>query len=148
MNSIPTNDTHTARGSEFKHFVKLFFAQRGLNLESEFPVLIGAGAETRQHCFDLGSAAPPVLLECKCHTWTAGGNSPSAKLTIWNEAMYFFALAPRKYRKIFAAVKDMRADLTLSQQYLRLFKHLVPPAVEIWEFDTARRTAACVFTGR
>ena len=56
--------------------------------------------------FDPGSDDPPVLVECKSHTWTRGGNVPSAKMTVWNEAMYLFLLAPMRFRKVLFVLRD------------------------------------------
>jgi len=91
--------------------------------------------EKKLHRFDLGSDAPPVLVECKSHTWTQGGNMPSAKMTVWNEAMYYFHLAPSMYRKILFVLKHSRREVTLASYYLRTHGHMVPDGVEIWEYD-------------
>ena len=88
-----------------------------------------------QHKFDLGSESPPVLVECKAHTWTSGGNSPSAKLTVWNEAMHYFQCAPKGYRKILFVLRDERNAETLAEHYLRRYGHLVPDDVEVWEYN-------------
>jgi hypothetical protein len=87
------------------------------------------------HRFDLGSENPPVLVECKSHTWTQGGNMPSAKMTVWNEAMYYFHVAPAIYRKIFFVLKHSRREQSLASYYLKTHGHLVPEGVELWEFD-------------
>ena len=126
-------------GRDFEGVVGAFFAAQGVTLSRNYPVAIGHGARTKIHRFDLGSDAPPMLVECKSHRWTTGGNSPSAKLTVWNEAMYFFHLAPPRYRKCFCVLADRhtRSDLSLASHYLRNHQHLVPDGIEIWEFDGA-----------
>ncbi|WP_201087274.1 hypothetical protein [Serratia plymuthica] len=53
----------------------------------------------KSHRFDLGCAEQKILVECKSHRWTIGNNIPSAKLTVWNEAMFYFYSAPAEYRK-------------------------------------------------
>lgn len=87
--------------------------------------------------FDLGSSSPPVLVECKSHRWTSGGNVPSAKITVWNEAMYYFHLAPPEYRKIMFVLRDYsdKRKETLAQYYIRNHGHLIPDDVEIVEFN-------------
>lgn len=65
-----------------------------------FPDQLGVGSSGKTHRFDLGCEEPPTLIECKSHNFTVSGNMPSAKITVWNEAMYFFHLAPARYRKI------------------------------------------------
>jgi hypothetical protein len=39
-----------------------------------------------------------------------GGNMTSAKMTVWNEAMYYFHVAPSSYRKIFFILKHYRRE--------------------------------------
>lgn len=78
-----------------------------------------------------------VIVECKSHRWTAGHNIPSAKLTVWNEAMYYFHAAPGGYRKILFVLKDLRRGTgeSLCSYYLRTYGHLIPDDVEFWEYD-------------
>ena len=61
---------------------------------------------------------------------------PSAKLTVWNEAMFYFHLAPTHYRKMFFVLlhKHEKRKESLAEYYLRLYAHLIPKDVEIWEF--------------
>ena len=68
-----------------------------LDINIKLPV--GIEAVTKEHAFDLGSLDQKIIVECKFHKWTAGGHVPSAKLTVWNEAMYYFVTAPKDYRK-------------------------------------------------
>ena len=98
----------------------------------------------KEHKFDLGSSCPPVLVECKSHRWTARDNAPSVKMTVWNEAMFYFYLAPRKYRKILFVIRDHSAkrDATLAEYYVKTHGHLIPDGVEIWEYDELQRSAA------
>jgi len=98
--------------------------------------------------FDLGSATPSVIVECKRHTWTSGGNAPSAKLTAWNEAMYFFALAPRRYRKVLAVLRDTHRGESLAEHYVRRFGHIIPRRVEIWELSPTGRKGNRVYPRR
>jgi len=82
-------------------------------------------------------------VECKSHRWTAGGNVPSAKLTVWNEAMYYFHVSPPEYRKIMFVLRDLRQSKgeSLAHYYLRTYGHLVPQCVEFWEFDESSSSA-------
>ncbi|MDP1171867.1 hypothetical protein Q6304_29435, partial [Klebsiella pneumoniae] len=61
---------------------------------------------------------------------------PSAKITVWNEAMYYFHLAPADFRKIMFVLKHYRREMSLASYYLQTHAHMVPEGVEIWEFDT------------
>lgn len=62
---------------------------------------------------------------------------PSAKITVWTEAMYFFYLAPREYRKVMFVLRDFneKRGETLAEYYVRNFSHLIPDDVEVLEYD-------------
>lgn len=122
-------------GNDFEGSAQIFFAKMGLILTRNFTVPIGASDQKKTKRFDLGSSEPPILVECKSHTWTQGGNSPSAKMTVWNEAMYYFHLAPKEFRKIFFILKHSRREVTLASHYLTNYGHMVPAEVEFWEYD-------------
>jgi hypothetical protein len=122
-------------GNDFEAAARAFFSQQGISLVKNFSVPVGFGEAKKMHRFDLGSENPPVLVECKSHTWTQGGNMPSAKMTVWNEAMYYFHVAPAFYRKIFFVLKHSRREQSLASYYLKTHGHLIPEGVELWEFD-------------
>ena len=128
-------------GSEFEELARAFFASEGLVLRRGFVAPIGVDDVKKGRKFDLGSDSPPVLVECKSHAWTQGGNIPSAKLTVWNESMYYFHLAPREFRKVFFVLKHNRRDTSLAAYYLRNYSHLVPPTVEFWEYSPEASSA-------
>jgi hypothetical protein len=98
-------------GNDFESLVCQFFARQGIALTRNFAAPVGVGEQKKLHRFDLGSEKPPVLVECKSHTWTQGGNMPSAKMTVWNETMYYFHLAPATYRKILFVLEHSRREL-------------------------------------
>jgi hypothetical protein len=105
-------------------------------------VEVGISVRKKPHRFDLGSAKPPILVECKSHRWTTGDNMPAAKMTVWNEAMYYFYVAPREFRKIMFVLKHERRAQSLAAYYIRTHGHLIPDGVEIWEFDEETRSGA------
>jgi hypothetical protein len=123
-------------GRHFESMAQKFFKGQCLLLEPSIPVEIGING-LKIHRFDLGNETEKVLVECKAHTWTEGGNVPSAKLTVWNEAMYFFHAAPNGYRKILFVQRDFneKRQETLGEYYIRTNSHLIPPDVEVWEYD-------------
>lgn len=125
-------------GKEFEIIAQQVFLQvEGVSLQRNFKLPIGISNITKPHNFDLGNAEERILVECKCHSWTAGGNNPSAKMSIWNEAMFYFMLAPEDYRKILfvrSHLHDER-DITLAEYYINTFPHFIPQNVEIWEYD-------------
>lgn len=125
-------------GAEFERVALEFFAKKNIHLSRDFPVDIGL-SKKKKHLFDLGAADPKVIVECKSHKWTAGANIPSAKMTVWNEAMYFFHLAPKEYRKILFVLHDKRltGGESLLSYYKRTYSHLIPEEVELFEFVEA-----------
>ena len=124
-------------GRDFEALAKKVLAAHDIDTQADFTVPIGISSQKKHHKFDLGSERPKLIVECKSHRWTKGNNVPSAKMTVWNEAMYYFATAPSGYRKIFFVLKDKRASNgeTLAGYYIRTYQHLIPPDVEIWEYD-------------
>lgn len=94
----------------------------------------------KNHRFDLGTfsnAEEKVIIECKSHRWTESDKVPSAKMTVWNEAMFYFHLAPVGYRKIFFILRDYsnKRHETLGEYYIRTYGHLIPNDVELMEND-------------
>jgi hypothetical protein len=127
-------------GNDFEEIAQRFFAEQDIPLIRNFVVPVGVGLQKKGHCFDLGTQSPATLVECKSHTWTQGGNMPSAKLTVWNEAMYYFYLAPKQYRKIFFVLKHLRREVSLATYYMANYQHLIPDDVEIWEYCTLEQS--------
>jgi hypothetical protein len=129
-------------GREFEENVKTFFATQGVQLIQSIMVPIGFHGR-KTHYFDLGNYEDKILIECKAHTWTEGGNVPSAKITTWNQAMYFFHVAPRGFRRMLVVLKSFshRRRETLAEYYIRTNWHLIPKNVEVWEYDMDNHTA-------
>lgn len=123
-------------GRTFEAMAQSFFKEQGLPLEPSVSVQIGING-VKAHKFDLGNELEKILVECKAHKWTEGDNVPSAKLTVWNEAMFFFHAAPPGYRKILFVLQDYskKRNETLGEYYIRTYSHLIPSDVEVWECD-------------
>lgn len=136
------SNTHVGR--EFEDAARLFFAATGIALELGFSVDVGYKIK-KPHKFDLGSKAPPILVECKSYTWTRGGNSPSAKIRGLNEVMLLFSVTPQHYRKILFILKHLRKDVSLATHYIKTQGHLIGPKIEIWEFDLDKKQGEQVF---
>ncbi len=137
-----TSNTHVGR--EFEEAARLFFRQTGISLQRGFVAPVGFKVK-KDHKFDLGSETPPVLVECKSYTWTAGGNSPSAKIRGLNEVMLLFSVSPDRYRKILFVLKHLRKNVSLAAHYVKTQGHLIGPGVEIWEFDLDAKQAQRIF---
>ena len=132
-------------GRDFENIALKVFARLGMNLKMNFKVAVGVRGTSKPHAFDLGCDEQRILVECKSHRWTApNDNVPSAKLTTWNEAMYYFLVAPPGFRKILFVLRDLSAKRqeTLAEYYIRTYLHLIPIDVEIWEFDESSGAVA------
>lgn len=137
-------------GSSFERDALRWLSRIGLKLKPSHRILLGVGDVKKEHAFDMGCSQQKVIVECKSHRWTAGTNVPSAKLTVWNEAMYYFHLAPADFRKIMFVLKDPcgRRGVTLAQYYLAAYSHLVPTDVEFWEYDDKTQIAERIQAAR
>ena len=143
----PSKTILSTNGSALSPSFILFPLTNTLPVSINFPVEVGVNKLKKTHSFDLGSELPPILVECKSHRWTKGNNVPSAKITVWNEAMYYFNCASKKYRKIFFVLRDERKSTgeTLASYYIRNYKHLIPDGVEIWEFNDKTKRSEVVY---
>jgi len=124
-------------GGEFEQATANFLTkEKGWALRAGVEILVGFDRK-KAHAFDLVCENPKVIIECKSHKWTKCGNVPSAKITAWNEAMLYFSTTPSDYRKILFVLRDARSGHgeTLAAYYLRTRGHLIPPGVELWEYD-------------
>ena len=127
---------------ELENQARVFFAEKGIVLKEGKGVDVGI-EQTKNHKFDLESLDKRVLVECKAHTWTKGKNIPSAKMAIWDQAMYLFHVSPKGVRKILFVLKDWSQERgkTLAKYYIETNSHLIPKNVEIWEYDEKKKTA-------
>lgn len=136
--------SNTQVGRDFEEVARKYFLRaEGLHLHKNFPVEIGASTTKKSRHFDLGSEEPATLVECKSHRWTETGNMPSAKVTVWNESMFYFHLAPNRYRKVLFVIRDVHSRRTesLAEYYIRNYSHLIPAGVSIIEFDATSGSA-------
>ncbi|MEO3680417.1 hypothetical protein ABGI61_15425 [Rheinheimera sp. FR7-31] len=124
-------------GKDFELCAKKCLLSIGLDLVQDINIPVGINGRLKGHSFDLGCLETKVIVECKSHKWTSGDNVPSAKLTVWNEAMYYFLAAPDDFRKIMFVLRDFsdKRSETLAEYYIRTYAHLIPNGVEIWEYD-------------
>lgn len=137
--------SNAAEGAKFELIVQHYFnTEHGLDLIRNFKVEIGISSthSKKKKAFDLGKENE-IVVECKSNTWRDGGNTPQAKLTTWNEAMYLFLITPNSYRKLFVVERfhSSRYDTTLGAHYIYTYGHLIPDGVEIWELDRESATA-------
>jgi len=137
-----SNRENPAIGSRFETLVQAVLERNGLLVERKHRVPIGIRTK-KEHDFDLGSNNPPVIVECKAHTWQNGSTPPAAKLANWRAEMGNFRAAPSGHRKIFAVLRDpnVKTGETLLAYFLRTSGHLVPDDVEVLEVDWRGRVS-------
>ena len=136
-------------GSDFETAAQEWFLNEGVRLQRNYGVEVGL-SKKKERKFDLGSSEPPVLVECKSHKWTSGDNVPSAKITVWNESMYYFLLSPPGFRKVLFVLRDVseKRGESPAEYYVWNHSHLIPDDVEILEYDVSNMTAAVSYVAR
>ena len=129
-------------GRDFEQAAKNFFSD--LLLKENLKISIGISSIKKEHAFDLGNLQKKIIVECKSNTWTQSDRMPSAKLTAWDQAMYYFSIAPSEYRKIMFVLRNYskKRKESLTEYYLRTHAHLIPRDVEIWEYDLKNKDAS------
>ena len=134
------NHLNTKKGRDFQNFVRNIFEayfNAPFDLEVSFPI----GTPPKPHRFDCASQDKKIVIECKCHSWTAGGNVPSAKMTTINEAAFYMSFLPQDIRRIIVLKKSTmtRRNETLAEYYCRINGHLLGQ-IEVFEIDEAGNT--------
>ena len=135
------NKDNPSIGKHFENTIWDYYKTQGIELNNQFGIPIGFPGKKRVHNFDLGATNPAMIIECKAHTWTEGGNVPCAKLSVWRQSMFYFSLTTKGYQKIFFVLKSIRNGETLADYFIAKCAHLIPPDVEIWEYDVEEAMA-------
>lgn len=138
------NKNNPSIGKKFELKVLRYFKSQGKTLDRPFVFKIGKSKSKGEHKFDLGSKEEKIVVECKCHSWTKSRYVPSAKMSVWNEAMYYFTLMPKSYRKLFFFKKSFRNGESLGQYYIKRYSHLIPQDVELWEYCLDTNKVTCL----
>ena len=117
--------------SKVKTVVEKYF---GCVFDEEQSVLIGN--PPTPHKFDLVSTNNEIIIECKCYTWTEGGNVPSAKLATLDEAILYMRNVSFSAKKIIAIKQAYNHNntITLAQYFCDKKGHLLDD-VEVWEIS-------------
>ncbi len=95
---------------------------------------IEIGDPPHPHNFDLVSSDNIIIIECKCYTWTDGGNVPSAKLATLDEAVLYLRSICHPARLIIAmsyAYSEKRG-ITLAEYFCDKKGHLLDD-ISVWE---------------
>ncbi|WP_296149528.1 hypothetical protein [uncultured Flavobacterium sp.] len=126
------------KGTNFEDIAKEIICNlKGISLIKDIKVDVGISNRKKGHKFDFANLEEKVLVECKFHEWTITGNSPSAKMSTWNEAMLYFMLAPKDFTNILfvKSSSHIKRKETLAEYYHRTYSHFIPENVEIWEYN-------------
>lgn len=138
---------HRPTGQDFETLIGHFLRQKYPDLQKQFPIELGIADRKRTHKFDFGCQNRHILVECKAHRWTKSYSVPNAKMSVWNETMYYFNLCPPTYTKMFFCLRDFhpKKEHTLAKYYIDTYAHLIPGNVIIWEYDSEKETAEQVW---
>ncbi len=145
---IGSSDNATV-GREFENIALSFFATEGILLERNFGVQIGAGSKHKLRRFDLGSSSPAVLVNVSPTSGLQELTLPVPKLTVWNEAMFYFPSGSSYFRKILFVLKDHHSKRLVSRLENIIYNyhgHLGPDGVEIWEWNEETKFAERINT--
>ena len=121
-------------GANFEQIAFEYFKKKeNIILQKNYELNIGVEIK-KIHKFDFGNEN--ILVECKSHTWTNGNNVPSAKMSVWNEAMFYFNLVPKRYKKILFVLMDFsqKRCKTLVQYYIENYYQFIPKDVIFYEY--------------
>ncbi len=110
-----------------KEYSKAFLMEKGIEI----------GNPGKEHRFDIIAEDGSIAIECKCYTWTASGNVPSAKMGFVNEAAFYLSFLPDKFEKYIVMSKSSFPGKkeTLAEYYYRINKHLLG-STRVAEYDT------------
>ena len=83
--------------------------------------------EKKEHVFDFASSDKSIVVECKAYTWTEGDNTPSGKISTFNEAVYFLSFLPKDTIKILCIKKayNSKKGKTLAEYYVNQYGHII-----------------------
>ena len=125
--------SNTQIGKEFEEKTLKYFLENGIELEKQYTIEIGLNYK-KKHKFDLGNNN--LIIECKAMRWTETEKVPSAKLRSWNEAMYYFHLAPKEYKKIFFVEMNynQKYTQTLLEYYIDKYYNMIPEDVLLYDY--------------
>lgn len=128
------NRNNPKKGRDFELRCQKILAKH-LDTKFDHQAKILIGIPPKVHDFDLASADRKIICECKYYSWTVSGNSPSAKLTTIDQAVWYFSFLD-DCEKIILVRKSPhpKRGETLGEYYARTKGHLLS-GVQIWEID-------------
>ena len=130
-----SNSDHTRMGKEFQELVQGIVEKR-FKQTFEKEKVVHIGLPPKGHKFDLVSEDGTVIIECKRYTWTKGGNVPSAKMAVLDEAILYMRSVPYYATKIITVLESYdptgKHKESLAQYFVDKHGHLLAD-IEIWE---------------
>ena len=129
--------SNSLAGKALENFAFVYFMKNeGIVLEKNFELKLGIELK-KNHRFDYGSKSEKIIIECKSHTWTNSKNVPNAKISVWNEAMFYFKLTPKGYKKCFFVLRDFcqKRCKTLLQYYIENYYHFISKDIVFYEYS-------------
>lgn len=120
------NRFNPARGKAFQATAGDLLSAH-FNVPFQLEVTIPIGSPAKAHKFDLVSDDRRYVGECKYYSFTVGGNNPSAKMAILNEAVLYLSLLPFPAERMLVMPKSIRAMKreTLAEYYFRTYQYLL-----------------------
>jgi hypothetical protein len=91
--------------------------------------------------FDLGSENPPGPGRMQIAYVDTRRQYAEREDDSFGTRRCIFHVALELYRKIFFVLKHFRKEQSLAAYYLKTHGHLVPPGVELWEYDLESSSA-------
>lgn len=129
------NSDNPRIGAVFQKQVQCWFLNKvgpGFELEKKIPI----GNPPKEHRFDIVNIEKHIAIECKRYTWTATGNTPSAKMGFTNEAAFYLSFLPDDYEKYIVILRshNSRTNESLAKYYFRTYRHLIGK-IKVAEYD-------------
>lgn len=107
-----TNSENPKVGKAFQELVLKSMEER-FDTPFDMEVALPIGYPSKNHKFDCVSEDRKIIVECKCYTWTATGNVPSAKLMGLNEALFYMSYLLEDAIAIFALYHTITTKQTI-----------------------------------
>ncbi len=130
-----SNSDNPRNGAIFQSKVLGWYQKQygpGFELEKK----ISIGNPPKEHKFDIVNVERHIVIECKCYSWTATGNIPSAKMGFTNEAAFYLTFLPAYFEKYIVMLKShhFKRQESLAEYYFRTYRHLLG-SIQVAEYD-------------
>ena len=140
-----STNSNKPSGNDFSRSVGQYLNHNGFAVRREYEFEVGINSLVKKpHKFDWGNDI--LLVECKAYNWLrVRSHYPGGLFATANEAVLYFMAVPKSYRKmLFLWETERRSENdpeTFAEYYVRLFQHLIPTDIEVYEFNANNLTA-------